>query len=57
LVALADEMSERNVGELMWAWQGDEPVVVQNELAAAMSRHRPAADQVEAARQRLRAAR
>lgn len=54
LVALCDRLGEENLGLTMWAVAGDEPVVAQNDAAAAMTTARPEPRLIEEARQRLR---
>ena len=41
LVVLSDHLSERNLGLAMWGICGEEPVVAQNDAAAALSTNRP----------------
>jgi Protein of unknown function (DUF3349) len=56
LVVLGEHMSERNIGQLLWAYSGTEPVVAQNDLAGALSTSRPTPQAVAGARARLMAA-
>lgn len=46
LVVLSDHLSEGNLGLAIWGICGEEPVVAQNDAAAALSIKRPAPDEV-----------
>jgi hypothetical protein len=41
LVVLSDHLNERNLGQVLWAYSGTEAVVVQNDIARALSSEPP----------------